>query len=633
MQSITNRAISPAVGTVLLVGIVVALATITGIVLFDIDGLNQTAQAGVTVEETTSGVEVTWSDSGTAEEIVVTAADEEYQLNSVNGSIKLGMRKGSDISVIGKTDDSSTVLKQMTTEYTSGNNSVTSFSPGSTTRISGTVSINPPIEGATVRIIKNNTVISTATTDASGSYSINAVEESKLEVIVQDFTHPELTYDFYGSTIKDIGTTLGTEKSITFDTANTQEVQVNGETVSILNDSYNGMKTISSIHQLQGILADPSSEYILLNDINGSVTETWNNGSGFNPIGSDEEPFTGGIHGNGHQVENVFIDRPDEDYIGLVGVLGSGGIVENITVNSTVTGNRYTGGIVGESRSATVQNVLVKSSVTGNDYTGGLAGSTIGSGEIVDTESESTVAGKSYVGGLVGDTTTPISNSKASGVVTASGDVLNFAGGIAGFSDGIIAKSFSTTTVETPSTSNVGGLVGYANDEVIQSYSTGNVTGGSTTGGLIGYLDSEVSKSYAIGETIGTDNVGGLIGYNRGAIANSYANGSVTGEGYVGGFIGLNKSGDVQNTYSSGQVTARSADAEFVNGFSGLNSESINSSYWDTVSSGRSTTSGSAVGLTTTEMKGNNATENLNGFNFTDVWQINSNGYPTLRMD
>ena len=45
----------------------------------------------------------------------------------------------------------------------------------------------------------------------------------------------------------------------------------------------------------------------------------WNDGAGWSPIGSEDEPFTANFEGGGHTLSNLFINRPAEDGIGLFG--------------------------------------------------------------------------------------------------------------------------------------------------------------------------------------------------------------------------------------------------------------------------------------------------------------------------
>ncbi|ADI75162.1 periplasmic copper-binding protein (plasmid) [Methanohalobium evestigatum Z-7303] len=154
----------------------------------------------------------------------------------------------------------------------------------------------------------------------------------------------------------------------------------------------------------------------------------------------------------------------------------------------------------------------------------------------------------------------------------------------------------------------VGGLVGHSYGTVNQSYSTGNVTGsGYSVGGLVGWNDGgTVNQSYSTSNVTGSgsSSVGGLVGWNYGSIDQSYSTGNVTGSSdYVGGLVGLNNSGSTDN------------------------------SYWDTETSGQDNSAGSSIGLTTAEMTGNNAETNLDGFDFTNTWNVIDNSkmsYPYL---
>ena len=135
-------------------------------------------------------------------------------------------------------------------------------------------------------------------------------------------------------------------------------------------------------------------------------------------------------------------------------------------------------------------------------------------------------------------------------------------------------------------TSNIGGLIGYAEADVtiVKSSATGSVSGsGNFIGGLIGYSSASVSDSYVNGNgnISGTGQyVGGLIGYSTGGVSNSYANinGDVSGGGvYVGGLIGYSTA-TVSNSFTNinGDVTG---GAEYVGGFIGRATENVDNSY------------------------------------------------------
>jgi hypothetical protein len=159
----------------------------------------------------------------------------------------------------------------------------------------------------------------------------------------------------------------------------------------------------------------------------------------------------------------------------------------------------------------------------------------------------------------------------------------------------------------------VGGLVGINFGTVNNCYATCDVTGsGYYVGGLVGLnWGGNVSKCYSTGSATGTGCVGGLVGQNglvdesnsryAGTVGDSYSTASVTGETGVGGLVGGNYDGVVSDSYSTGSVTGNSS----VGGLVGINWEgtgTVNNSFWDTQTSGQSTSAG-GTGKNTTEMQ------------------------------
>ncbi len=106
--------------------------------------------------------------------------------------------------------------------------------------------------------------------------------------------------------------------------------------------------------------------------------------------------------------------------------------------------------------------------------------------------------------------------------------------------------------------------------------------------GLFGYVGSDgkvenvgVEDSYIRGLNV----VGGVAGYNQGSIANSYNSSSVAGgDNYVGGVAGINV-GSIANSYNSGSVTGGNI---FVGSVTGINDGSIKNCF---------AKSGSPIGL------------------------------------
>ncbi|MCC5941274.1 MAG: hypothetical protein JJU37_07000 [Balneolaceae bacterium] len=305
---------------------------------------------------------------------------------------------------------------------------------------------------------------------------------------------------------------------------------------------------VSTAEQLQTISEFLSSHFIQVNHIDAGSTSGWNGRSGFSPIGSSSNPFTGTFNGNGFEISGLTIDRDGDVHVGMFGVTGS----------------------------AQIMNIgLVSVNITGEDNVGGLAG--INNGQI--------------------------SNSYVTGNVT--GD-----------------KS-------------VGGLVGINNGQITGSHSEATVTGDDDyIGGLVGINSSEISRSFATGSVSGDESVGGLVGANRNGaqIVNSYATGSVSGDDEIGGFVGRNwRNGVIATSFASGSVSGD----EHTGGFIGRNQSSLDSCYWDNLATNQSSGTGRGTergltGLTTSEMTGSSAEENMPGFDWSNVWRTSGN-YPVLQ--
>ena len=192
------------------------------------------------------------------------------------------------------------------------------------------------------------------------------------------------------------------------------------------------------------------------------------------------------------------------------------------------------------------------------------------------------------------------------GVNVIGGDSV---GGLAGQNDGTIRES--SATVEVPGTRGVsgtrnfvGGLVGANNGTITASFATGAVHGtNSHVGGLVGGSNGTITASYATGAASGSTVVGGLVGANTGAISASYAIGAVSGTYNIGGLVGSN-SGSISVSYATGAVSTGDPNGGggLLVGASSTNSGTTTASYWDTQTSGLSTSDG-GVGKTTSELQ------------------------------
>ena len=131
---------------------------------------------------------------------------------------------------------------------------------------------------------------------------------------------------------------------------------------------------IYNVYDLQNMSKDLNGNYALANDINASETSSWNGGKGFAPVGSEDSSFNGTLDGNGYGIFNLYIDRSNEDNIGLFGYTDSRArICElNLLINK-VRGNIATAGLSGYSK-GTISNCTSAGPVIGCSYTGGLVG-------------------------------------------------------------------------------------------------------------------------------------------------------------------------------------------------------------------------------------------------------------------
>ncbi|HRZ25399.1 MAG TPA: GLUG motif-containing protein [Spirochaetota bacterium] len=357
-----------------------------------------------------------------------------------------------------------------------------------------------------------------------------------------------------------------------------------------------------------------TGNYILMDDLDLGVAP-YTDGTGWEPIGVQSNPFSGIFNGNDHVIMNLFIDAPGVDYTGLFGCMSGGDVYDLALESVDVSGGQYTGGLAGANNHGTITNCSTAGTVAGARYTGGLAGSN--SGTLSDCFSTATVDGTDHN-----------------------------AGGLAGYNEGTMTYCHATGAVSGDI--NTGGLVGINSvGEIDDCYATGAVTGnGATTGGLVGYnFYSDVNRSFATGSVSGTGSCGGLVGDNNGNLTDCHAKGAVTGSFYVGGLVGYSfqftgMGGNdpvMTHCYATGLVTGSSNTG----GFAGVSAKGIYANcYYDTETTGQSDT-GKGEPRTTREMKLLDSSTIYVGWDFTgettngteDIWTISgsvNSGYPYL---
>ena len=134
-------------------------------------------------------------------------------------------------------------------------------------------------------------------------------------------------------------------------------------------------KIINTLIDMQNINNNIGGYYALGSDIDATETMNWNNGLGFQPIGTVGKGFQGAFNGLGHKITNLTINRPGSDYVGLFGYI-KGAHIYNIGLDSiNIIGKEYVGSIVGRAQdSCRVYSSYSTGCVTGYKHVGGFIG-------------------------------------------------------------------------------------------------------------------------------------------------------------------------------------------------------------------------------------------------------------------
>lgn len=218
---------------------------------------------------------------------------------------------------------------------------------------------------------------------------------------------------------------------------------------------------VNTADELSGIKDNLSAHYKLGADIDLSAWITANAPeTGWSPIGTESSPFIGTFNGDGHVIENIWIEAETSN-VGLFGVIGGDVTIQKLGVivadGKKISGNSNVGILVGLSTAVggAKQTLIQEVYVSGN------------------VESKGTL-----VGGIIGRNNNQhitIVDSYAKGNVYATGDGVG----------GIIGSSYGGCTVS-----------------VDKCYALNNITvdGGGSTGGIMGTVsapDASVSQMNA----------------------------------------------------------------------------------------------------------------------------------------
>ncbi|HEX8404853.1 MAG TPA: MBG domain-containing protein, partial [Duganella sp.] len=369
----------------------------------------------------------------------------------------------------------------------------------------------------------------------------------------------------------------------------TPRVSMNGVSFTVIN-----ARTPDSLDTT--VRANLGGNYVLAEDIDASDTPFDNGGRGWEPLGNNATPFSGQLHGFGHVISGLAINRPDSQ-AGLIGALT--GTVRDIgLLDPDIVGGRDTGALVGSIRStaASVNHAFVAGGRVSGDAPGGLVGSIANS----QADSQRSVIDSSYTSGvvlngavegsgLVGRTnlfgTATLRNSFYNAGDPLYGDVAlgpgailgeQFAAWLAGGRRLLIADYQATLPYDAQTDSyglgtlqGMRDLLGFANDGLRFRLTSdidlgeetalylptfnGQLDGANHTisnlvidsvdslayAGLVGINSGTIKNLRLADATIDGQTVGGIAGVNLGTIQNSSVDGTLSGNSTVGGLVGV----------------------------------------------------------------------------------------------
>jgi len=410
--------------------------------------------------------------------------------------------------------------------------------------------------------------------------------------------------------------------------------------------------TIRRVEELARIGRDPEfglgDHYVLVDDIDASVTGTWNDegtsgavAGGFPPIGSETGPFTGTLDGQGHTIRQLQIRRSSEESVGLFAVIGRGARIHDLQMtNASVTGFRSVGIVAGNNWGGILDRIRVQGEAGGQQRVGLIAGvhqaaigrSTASGTVTLDAGTQPAGIG----GGAMGQADLAwVRDTHFTGGVTGALGAETAGGMVGEASRSQFRNVTSSGTVDAAFM--VGGIAGRMEESELHSaWSTADVSAGvlsQSNGGLVGFASRSILSQSAFGGSVRAGNgVGGLVGQGFSLrIEDSFFSGSAgiaeVSIG-VGGLIGQGDDFSISRSYVNGVITGQSS--LWAISASGPGSFTADSVYWNEIGVG----AGIPVDSMARSVEALRSPETFAGWNLDSIWVIDpqrNDGFPYLR--
>ncbi len=317
--------------------------------------------------------------------------------------------------------------------------------------------------------------------------------------------------------------------------------QFSGSGSGTENDPYLILNPIQ-LNQMRNFLNQSGVYFKLMANIDlTEYLEDENPTQGWQPVGnSSSVVFMGILDGNGKTISGLWINRPNDDNVGLFGYT-SGCSIKNLILIADIEGKNNVGGFIGyagcKSTSSyvnSIENCTFRGSIRGVENVGGFVGL------VKDKASD-----WNSLGTTVRYASVQANNLQAQVSIISSGN--NIGGIIGAVSDGNSnVSNCILTNSRLEGIDYVGGVIGRGSCGLSKCSFYGTILGNTYVGGICGRQDAEISGCVAVssisalGDCIG--GISGITGYP--SISDSYFSGFVKGRNQVGGLVGLSEGGN-----------------------------------------------------------------------------------------
>jgi len=206
---------------------------------------------------------------------------------------------------------------------------------------------------------------------------------------------------------------------------------------------------ISSLSNLQAMNQNLSVYYALSTDLDASATQTWNwNGTdylGFEPIGTEADPFIGGFDGRNHTITDLYVYRPQLDSVGFFGYSRwESDFIKNVgLIDVDITGGYRSGGLGGRINSK-VSNCFVQGGTVTGVASNSVAGGFIGQNQddVENCYSTADVSSEYEAAGFISFNNNPVDKCYSTGSVSDAENQAGFVNNGAGHGSGTVSNSF-----------------------------------------------------------------------------------------------------------------------------------------------------------------------------------------------